>query len=171
MAGVTVERRTRLNRGWLRIAGLSAVIVVASMIAAALRWERSWYVTINWTTSLTHWAFVVDKTAQPQVGDFVDFLPPENPYYQNINFVKQIVAGPGDLIECDGRHFLIDGSVIAIAKTHSQSGDPLSLGPCGIVPANHYFVVATHKDSFDSRYGDIGHVARSRIRGVARPIL
>lgn len=171
MPSITQDQRTTLNRRWLRIVGLGTLIATILIVAAALRWERSWYVTINWTESLTHWAFIVDKTAEPEVGDFVDFRPPENPYYADINFVKKIVAGPGDYVECKERSFIVDGVVIAIAKTHSQGGEPLSLGPCGTVPAGHFFVIATHKDSFDSRYGDIGHVARSRINGVARPIL
>ena len=171
MVPMPQDQRALLNSRWLRIACLTGLLAVVLVISVALRWERSWYVTINWTESLTHWAFVVDKNEEPAVGDFVDFQPPANPYYANINFVKMIVAGPGDTVECDGRSFMVDGVIIAIAKTHSQAGDPLSLGPCGIVPDDHFFVVATHKDSFDSRYGDIGHVARSRINGVARPIL
>ena len=103
MVSITSDQRRHLNRCWLRIAVLAAMIFVLSLIGVALRWERSWYVTVNWTESLTHWAFVVDRTADPNVGDYVDFRPPDNPYYQNINFVKQVVAGPGDVVECDGR--------------------------------------------------------------------
>ena len=101
MDSITSDQRRHLNRCWLRIAVLAAMIFVLSLIGVALRWERSWYVTVNWTESLTHWAFVVDRTADPNVGDYVDFRPPDNPYYQNINFVKQVVAGPGDVVECD----------------------------------------------------------------------
>ena len=110
-------------------------------------------------------------TAEPVVGDYVEFVPPENRYYKNINFVKQIIAGPGDVEVCDGRRFFLDGELIATAKTHSQGGYPLTLGPCGEIPEGQYFVVTPHKDSFDSRYGEIGYVARTHILGVARPIL
>ncbi|MEM6415607.1 MAG: S26 family signal peptidase [Pseudomonadota bacterium] len=171
MTATSLEPRASLNRGWRRVLFLGLLFAVLTFIGFAMRWERSWYVTINWTQSLSHWAFIVDKNAEPVIGDYVDFYPPENPYYQNINFVKLIVAGPGDEVVCRGRAFLVDGAVVAIAKTHSQAGDPLVQGPCGTVPAGHYFVIAPHKDSFDSRYKEIGHVAQTRVRGVARPIL
>lgn len=163
--------RENLNRRWWRIAMLAALLVATAVTYIALKWERSWYLSINWTESLSHWAFIVDRNADPVIGDFIDFTPPPNAYYQNINFVKQIVAGPGDVVACQGRAFLIRDEIVAIAKTHSQGGDPLSLGPCGEVPEDHFFVLTPHKDSFDSRYGEIGYVARTSIRGVARPIL
>lgn len=171
MTATTLEQRQSLNRGWRRVLLLGVLIAALTVIGFAMKWERSWYVTINWTESLTHWAFIVDRNAEPKVGDYVDFSPPENRYYRNINFVKLIVAGPGDEVVCRGRSFLVDGEVVAIAKTHSQTGDQLGQGPCGTVPPGHFFVIAPHKDSFDSRYKEIGHVARTRVRGVARPIL
>ena len=163
--------RETLNQRWRRLALLAALVVGVVVVGIAMRWERNWYVSVNWTESLTHWAFIVDRTAEPVVGDYVEFVPPENRYYKNINFVKQIIAGPGDVVVCDGRRFFLDGELIATAKTHSQGGYPLTLGPCGEIPEGQYFVVTPHKDSFDSRYGEIGYVARTHILGVARPIL
>lgn len=163
--------RERIDRGWKRVAVCAAVLVAAMGAKAALDWERSWYITFNWTESLPFWAFRVDKGAAPVVGDYIDFWPPENPYYQDISFVKQVVAGPGDDVVCVGRAFFVDGVQVALAKRESQDGDPLEQGPCGVVPPGHYFVVTPHKDSFDSRYEVIGHVPRSAVRGVAKPLL
>lgn len=171
MMSDALDRRQSLNRNWGRLAAFAGLIALAVFVKAAAAWERSWYVTFNWTESLPHWAYVIDETAEPVVGDYVDFWPPENPYYDGISFVKQIVAGPGDTIVCDGRRFNLNGVTIAIAKEVSQVGDPLSLGPCGVVPPGHYFVTTPHKDSFDSRYGEIGYVPRHAVRGVARPVL
>ena len=168
---MTEAARHELNRGWARIAVCAACIAAGVALKTGLEWERSWYVSFNWTESLPFWAFWVDETADPQVGDYVDFWPPENPYYREISFVKQIVAGPGDRVTCEGRAFFVDGVQVALAKTHSQGGDPLTMGRCGVVPAGHYFVVTPHKDSFDSRYEDIGYVPKSHVRGVARPLL
>ncbi|MEM9838013.1 MAG: S26 family signal peptidase [Pseudomonadota bacterium] len=162
---------TNTRRTWRRLGVAALVLGAIGTAKAALAYERSWYVTINWTGSLPHWAFLVDRRAEPQVGDFIDFIPPENPYYQNVAFVKRIAAGPGDFVSCQGRAFSIGGEVVAIAKEVSQEGDLLALGPCGVVPDGHYFVLTPHKDSFDSRYQEIGYVARDRVRGVARPIL
>lgn len=171
MTAQVLTRRQSLNRTWGRLAGFAVLTGLAALGKAALNWERSWYVTFNWTDSLPHWAYVVDEGADPIVGDYVDFWPPENKYYEGISFVKQIKAGPGDLIICEGRRFVLDGVTIAIAKEVSQGGDPLSLGPCGVVPPGHYFVTTPHKDSFDSRYREIGYVPRQNVRGVARPVL
>lgn len=171
MTARALSRRQSLNRNWGRLAAFSGLIALAMAVKAGASWERSWYLTFNWTDSLPHWAYVIDETAKPTVGDYVDFWPPENDYYEGISFVKQVVAGPGDTVTCDGRRFLLDGVTIAIAKEVSQVGDPLSLGPCGVVPPGHYFVTTPHKDSFDSRYGEIGYVPLARVRGVARPVL
>lgn len=163
--------RTRLNRGWRRIGLACALFGLIAAGNAATLWQRSWYVSFNWTESLPFWVFYVDEKAEPLLGDYIDFWPPDNPYYEEISFVKQIAAGPGDEVSCEGRTFLAHGAIIAEAKTHSQGGDPLVQGPCGVVPEDHYFVVTPHKDSFDSRYEVIGYVPRDRVRGVARPLL
>lgn len=163
--------RAKLNRGWFRLGVLAGLLGVAALFKAGIDYKRSWYVSFNWTESLPNWAFLVDKKAMPETGDFIDFWPPENPYYEGVSFVKQIVAGPGDVVSCEGREFYVAGELVATAKETSTGGDPLSLGPCGDVPDGHYFVVAPHKDSFDSRYGEIGYVPFRAIRGVASPIL
>lgn len=163
--------RTRLNRGWRRIALACALLCLVAAGNAATQWQRSWYVSFNWTESLPFWVFYVDETKEPALGDYIDFWPPDNPYYADISFVKRIAAGPGDEVACEGRTFLAHGEIVAKAKTHSQGGDRLAQGPCGVVPDGHYFVVTPHKDSFDSRYEVIGYVPRDRVRGVARPLL
>lgn len=163
--------RARLNRGWKRFGVLAVGALLLAGTKLALSFERDWYVSFNWTQSLPFWAFWVDETADPRVGDYIDFWPPENPYYEGISFVKQVMAGPGDMVVCRGRTFLVEGVEIARAKTHAQNGDGLAQGPCGPVPADHYFVVAPHTDSFDSRYEVIGHVPRHAVRGVAKPLL
>ncbi|MEM9093947.1 MAG: S26 family signal peptidase [Pseudomonadota bacterium] len=163
--------RARLNRGWRRVGFCAAVLTAAVAAKTAMHYERSWYISFNWTESLPFWVFYVDETETPQVGDYIDFWPPDNPYYADISFVKRVAAGPGDKVACRGRAFFVDNEQVAIAKIKSQGGDPLVPGPCGVVPAGHFFVVAPHKDSFDSRYEVIGHVPRERVRGVAVPLL
>ena len=162
--------RMKTKQRWLQLGLLALLLLLLAVVRATLAWDRGWYVSINWTESLPFWAFVVDKRAEPKVGDYIDFWPPNNPYYDDIAFVKQVVAGPGDLVTCEGRRFFLEGREIALAKEVSQAGDILHLGPCGVVPDGHYFVLTPHKDSFDSRYQEIGYVPRDRIRGVARPL-
>ena len=168
---VAVPDRTRLNRGWRHFGVCAALLSVAVAAKAAMHWERAWYVSFNWTESLPFWVFYVDERAEPKVGDYIDFWPPDNPYYADISFVKRIVAGPGDEVACQGRAFFVGGAQVALAKLKSQGGDPIAQGPCGLVPEGHYFVVTPHKDSFDSRYEVIGYVPQHRVRGVAQPLL
>ena len=55
--------------------------------------------------------------------------------------------------------------------TPPRFGEPLALGPTGVVPQGCYFVTTAHKDGFDSRYAAIGWICARRILGVGRPIL
>jgi conjugal transfer pilin signal peptidase TrbI len=170
MSAAVLSRR-QLGRRWRRLGLLGALLATAAGVKAAAAWERDSYLSFNWTESLPYWVFLVDETAEPETGDYVDFWPPDNPYYDGISFVKRIAAGPGERVECEGRVFLVRGEEIARAKPDSLRGEPLAQGPCGTVPAGHYFVVTPHEDSFDSRYEEIGYVPRDRVRGVARPLL
>ena len=53
----------------------------------------------------------------------------------------------------------------------SRFGEPLALGPTGIIPKGCYFVATGHKDGFDSRYGAIGWICAKSVLGVGRPVL
>jgi conjugal transfer pilin signal peptidase TrbI len=128
---------------------------------------------INETESLPNWAFITDvRDRKPVRGDLVTFVAPPNPYYPaGAEFVKRVAGVPGDRVEVRGREFLINGAPVGRAKERSRDGRPAELGPTGIIPRDHYFVVTPHVDSLDSRYAVIGWVSRSSIVGVAEPVL
>lgn len=168
---MTKDVRYKRNKSWLRLAVFGGVIGVAAAMSWAQNHQHPYYLSINWTDSLPNWAFVVDRGGEPKRGDLIEFIPPENAFYQDVAFVKRVVGVPGDEVSCEGRQFVIDGEVVAVAKEVSQSGVPLGRGPCGVVPDGHFFVLTPHPDGFDSRYKEIGYVARDRVRGVAHPIL
>ncbi|MEM8985166.1 MAG: S26 family signal peptidase [Pseudomonadota bacterium] len=127
--------------------------------------------TVNHTASLSHWAFIVDRRATPERGDLIYFAPPDNPYYADTGFVKIIAGVAGDEVRREERTYFVNDVEIGAAKPRSQKGDPLEPGPVGVIPANTYFVFTPHKDSYDSRYKQIGWIGRDRIIGVARPVL
>ena len=77
----------------------------------------------------------------------------------------------GDVVTRQGRVFLINGTPAATAKSRSRAGEPLALGPTGVIPRGCYFVATSHKDGFDSRYAAIGWICRDRILGTGRAIL
>lgn len=148
--------------------GLISAIAGFRTLAAL---HNRYILTINQTESLDHWAFIVDRKAPVARGDFVYFAPPANPYYRDIGFVKIVAGVPGDVVRREGRVFFVNDRRIGAAKPRSRKGEPLEPGPTGVIPPDRYFVFTPHKDSYDSRYQDIGWIGRDRIVGVARPLL
>ena len=78
---------------------------------------------------------------------------------------------PGDVVTEKDRNFFVNSRKVAVAKRASRFGEPLALGPTGVVPQGCYFVTTAHTDGFDSRYAAIGWICARRILGVGRPIL
>jgi conjugal transfer pilin signal peptidase TrbI len=132
---------------------------------------------INVSPSLPYWAIWLDRTAVPARGDIILFDPPASPLLTKHfgkspgPFGKRVVGLPGDRVTETERVFFIGDKHVAKAKVQSRRGEPLALGPTGIVPEGCYFVATDHPDGFDSRYAAIGWICRPRILGVGRPIL
>lgn len=123
----------------------------------------------NYTESLPQPFFVVEKNILPEKGQFIAFRVPRNPYYQEgTEFVKIVGGVTGDVVSMDSeRNFYVNGHLIGKAKEHSKTGQPLATGPVGRIPAGRYFVYTPHKDSYDSRYKDIGWVSKTQVVGKA----
>ena len=153
---------------WFRVVVVIATFVAIMHVAKFVPWP--WYVAINETNSLPYKVFIVVRNQHPKAGDYVDFWPPENEFYSGISFIKQVAAEPNEYVECIDRMRLIGNEVVAIAKENSSDGRYLHLGPCGWVPQEHLYVLAPHRDSFDSRYREIGYVPFASVRGVAYPL-
>jgi conjugal transfer pilin signal peptidase TrbI len=149
----------------------------AAGLGALAEWRDDHALLINATTSLPNWAFVLDRRRTPKRGDIIFFVPPESALLARHfgpelhSFGKIVIGAPGDRISVTDRTFLIDGKPVATAKTASRRGEPLALGPTGILPPGCYFVATPHPDSFDSRYAAIGWVCQPRILGVGRAVL
>lgn len=110
---------------------------------------------------------------EPHPNDVVIFQYPEDP---SRDFIKRIVAGPGQTIEVRDKILYVDGKrTIDPARSKYidpriiHSNDPNSIrdnyGPA-VVPKGHYFVMGDNRDnSDDSRYW--GFLNRELIRGQA----
>ena len=161
-----MRTRTRIA---VIFAGAAVVIAGREGAAAMARYRFG----VNETTSLPNWAFIVDhENRQPGRGDTVEFLAPPNRYYPNdAPFIKHVYGVPGDVVSRRGREYFVNGRDVGYAKERSQAGFLTTLGPVGVIPPDHYFVGTPMKDSFDSRYGEIGWIPRARIVGVAASIL
>ena len=141
------------------------------------RWSDDHALLVNATTSLPNWAFMIDRQRVPVRGDFIFFEPPPGPLLARHfgarpqPFGKIVYGVAGDRVERHGRLFSVNARPVALAKPATRIGEPLALGPTGIIPRGCYFVGTPHRDSFDSRYAAIGWVCRPRVIGVGRAIL
>ncbi|ADU15402.1 signal peptidase I [Asticcacaulis excentricus] len=164
------NRFPKISRSAKIIWSVAAALAV-SQLGGAIASDYQFF--LNETDSLPNWAFWVNKNQiAPQRGDYFAFVAPPNPYYPaGFRFAKQVVGVPGDVVEVRGREFWIDGRLVGIAKTHDQAGNPVAMSSPGVIPADKYFVVTPHKDSFDSRYALIGLIDRKTLVGKAYPVL
>jgi len=138
-------------------------------------WLITWFlrpyyaIGINETDSLSGHVYLIMKQQKPERGDLIVFRAPNTvKYYPPGHIFTKIAVGmPGDVVEFRGREVFINGKSFGYAKTHSQKGHPLNLGPTGVIPAGHYFAWTHSKHSYDSRYADIGWVTPDRLEGKA----
>ena len=143
---------------------LSVSMVMVSILSP-------WFVT-NIDESLPGLFYQIDRGDLPARNDVAGIRVPVNPYYpKGAPFLKIVKGMPGDIVSCVGRRFFINGVFVAEAKEQTKRGNPLTLGPTGIIPPGHYFVWTPHQDSYDSRYGEIGWITNEHILGKARRVL
>ena len=109
----------------------------------------------------------------PRRGDIVVFKYPQD---EKRDFIKRIVAGPGETVQIRGIQVLVNGR--ALLEPYVKGADAPAPSPgqtyCGyaygceptVVPADSYFVMGDNRDnSQDSRYW--GFVKRDKIKGKA----
>ena len=134
-----------------------------------LGWGVSPWIKIgfNGTNSIDGYVFLIVKSRMPDKGELAAFWPPENEFYKNIWFVKYVKGVNGDFVQWNGNHFYINGKHEGVAKTHSKKGIALEKSYSGTLGVQQYFLWTPHKDSFDSRYSQIGWIHESNIIGTA----
>jgi signal peptidase I len=111
---------------------------------------------------------------QPDRGDIIVFKYPQD---EKRDFIKRIVAGPGETVQVRGQQVLINGQPLDepyVRRNTGPLGHSGSPNFCGyaygceplLVPADSYFVMGDNRDnSQDSRYW--GFVKRDKIKGKA----
>ena len=148
-----------------------AVACIVSLILVLISLLSPWYV-INIDDSLPGLIYKIDRGTLPIRNDVVGITVPPNPYYPDgAPFLKIITGMPGDTVTRKDRMFYINGQYVAEAKALTNKGYPLTPGPTGVIPPGHYFVWTPHKDSYDSRYNEIGWITTQHILGTARRVL
>ena len=156
----------------LAVAGL--IYVAASSVAD---WRDSHTFLINTSPSLPNWAFILDTAHPPVRGALIFFDPPPSALVRAhfgmhpAAFGKRVYGVAGDVVSRVGRTFSVNGHEVGVAKPVSMRGEPLALGPTGVVPRGCFFVGSPHKDGFDSRYAAIGWPCMNRVFGTGTAIL
>jgi len=141
------------------------------VIAAHLAFGRAYLLAWNITESLPGTLFLVEKGAMPARGELMAFRWEANwPYPRGSLFLKRLTGLPGSLVTATGRAFFVDGESVGRAKEHARSGEPLEVGPVGIIPDGYYYVAGSHPDSLDSRYRLTGWVSRPQVVGKAHRV-
>ena len=154
------EVRSHMIRNWR---------IWVSCTVAVLVFHTFFKVGVNVTDSLPEKVFVVSKFDHNiHRGDYASFVWHGTPHFpKGIEFVKIIRGVPGDLVEFRGRRVYINGEFVSDAKEFSLKGEPLALGPAGVIPPGKFYVNATNKNSLDSRYALTGWIDEKAIIGRA----
>ena len=144
---------------------LSIPIVLCSVFS------RYFTVGINLTDSLPGRVFIIHKGINPSVkGELIAFIAPNNKLHDE-PFLKLVGGIEGDVVKEQSRKFYINGNYIGFAKEYSKRGEKTELGFTGVIPKDCYFVYSNHKDSYDSKYKNIGLVCGADVIGSATPML
>jgi len=104
----------------------------------------------------------------PQRGDIIILRPPTN---NSTDFIKRIVALPGERLFLNGGHVYINGHqlvepYLADEWTQQTTAGMYSEGTGAVIPPNEYFVMGDNRNrSQDSRF--FGPIGRDRIDGKA----
>lgn len=143
--------------------GLVAVFIV-------LAHARVVHFGINVSASLPYKYFFSTSLLVPSKGGLVVFTAPTTAFPDIAGkkppFVKRVLGVAGDEIVVEGRYVFVGGTRL-YAKPKSQKGRSLAIIQAGRIPPGKLFVFSPHKDSYDSRYQEIGLIDKSQVVGRA----
>lgn len=109
---------------------------------------------------------VVEKVSyrfsEPDYGDIVVFKFPYNPQEE---FIKRVIALPGDTVMISQGQVFVNGD--RISEQYISEPPLMGFAP-QVVPEEHYFVLGDNRNnSLDSRDGRVGFVPKDLIVGRA----
>ena len=149
-----------------------SLAVISALLFGLLLPER---IVVAVSPSLDHRIFVVTKRFTPdeiRKDDYVVFTVRSH-YIKNgkpSRLLKKVSCVTGERLETRSREYYCDGEYLGMAKWYSLKGEPVdAFVYSGTVPEGQLFVTGRHVDSFDSRY--LGFIERSKVEGIARPLL
>lgn len=146
----------------------SSVILLLGIIFFALPFKSN--ILYNKSDSLPYKLYFLLKGHNYKQGDLVAIKNFVTKYTRDQHFTKKIVGIAGDVVTIEGDHVLVNG--IKHVKLKDKTKDHKKLTPmvAQTIPQQYFFVIAEHKDSFDSRYQEFGLVPKNCIEGKVYPI-
>jgi conjugal transfer pilin signal peptidase TrbI len=146
--------------------------ILSLVIGFVLLFNLFFTLGINASESLPDHVYLVLKYDKDlHRGDYATFRwNGGGPYGAGLTFLKRVKGVSGDTVTTSGRDFFVNGAFVGTAKTHARTGQPLTMGSTGVIPAHAYYMAAPHRDSLDSRYAMTGWITQDRIQGRAIPL-
>ncbi len=150
----------------------SAILIIIGASYALLAYNFT--IGLNTTTSLPYHLVLIKKHTTPTTHDqlFAFKTPDSARYYHGKTMLKLVGGLPGDEIkikEVSKQSILyVNQTVIGVIKERTLRGDSIApTNQIGIIPKGKIFAYTPHKDSYDSRYQEIGLIDAGSILGVA----
>lgn len=168
---------------YCKLSKWNAVLLTIGILffAAAMYMQYSTKYEIQWniSESLPATFFILNKDELPAKNDYIAF----NYYDKSCNsyriglikkgckvtFIKKTTGVAGDVVTNKDREVFVNNESMGRAKEYTlKLHRPLHINEfTGVIPKGYYYVHTDHKDSFDSRYNEIGLIPVSEVRGKA----
>lgn len=162
---------------------------IENLLRELLQHYKKWWVVYllaiaSWALFATHFKFAVNasyslpgtlylvvKDSSPVRGEPMAFKwqdPAKKTVFPDgVTFLKLAGGMPGDIVLRTDSQLLVNQYAVT-PKEFSNKGAKLEPNSfSGVIPADYFFAVGTHKDSLDSRYAAVGLIERSRVIGRA----
>ncbi len=150
-----IKHQTKITGSYITL--LLGIILFIAPFKTALLFSKS--------ESLPHKIYFLIKGISWEKGDLVAIKNFHTQYTKNQHFTKKIVGVAGDVVTIEGKHVLVNGIKYARLKEKTKNNKKLTPAIAKTIPQQYFFVIATHDDSFDSRYQEFGLVRENYIEG------
>jgi conjugal transfer pilin signal peptidase TrbI len=111
--------------------------------------------------------FIIFENEIPRKNEMIAFWPPHTSKIKKIWFVKILKGTSGDKVAIKSNRIFINHEDLGIVKVKTQDGKKINPIQNTNIRNGKYFVWTSHKDSYDSRYEEIGLIDRHQIIGRA----
>jgi len=133
--------------------------------------QSKFTILINTSASLPKALFLLSKDSLPnKQGDYIVYRLPGNKRFDEQKFIKLVGGIAGQEVVVKGTAYYIEGNHLGSAKDSDAVGILVEQQPAGIIPPGHYFAYTLHKDSYDSKYKEVGFISSNNVLGTAYAI-